>query len=228
MNLSKIIITVIASTAMCHGYSFVIQGIDSSAIENRFIEYQPFFVGDTLNGEVIKYYKSGQIMEKAYFIEGLRNGPCTIYNPNGTVNAELAYKQNQLDGLCKRYDKSGNIEREIIFTNGMFDGKFIIYNMGNKSIEANFKLGKIDGWFYDFYKNGVIHHKAFYRNGEIVSGEYSYHSDGILQYELISNKDKNRLITKVSYDKKGNRVKLQTINQLPLSYFLFGPSAHTE
>lgn len=180
---------------------------------------------DTLNGSVKRYHKNGMLLEDTYYLKGVKNGYSNIYYKNGKLCGAYMYKNGEFDGLCKQYDTKGRITKEVYFTNGAFDGKWVSYINGKKAVEATFSRGKIDGWYYDYYKNGAIHHKTFYNVGRIVTGESTYRKDGTLKRELISNKIANRLVMQVDYDRKGDAINRQRIDELPLAYYIFGKIA---
>jgi antitoxin component YwqK of YwqJK toxin-antitoxin module len=186
----------------------------------------PFAVGDTALREVTHYYKSGQLLERYWLRNGLLEGSRTVYHRNGRPNQEMGYRLGQLDGAFKRYNKRGQLEKQAAYANGSFHGAWAVYEHGAKRIEASFAHGKLNGWYYEYYRTGVVQVKCFYRAGGIVSGEQHYRADGTLAYEYISNKDHNRLVTKAIYDQAGHRQKLETVELMPLTFYLFGAQAH--
>ncbi|GAB3738480.1 hypothetical protein GCM10027594_18950 [Hymenobacter agri] len=180
---------------------------------------------DSLNGEIKRFYKSGKLKEVALYEKGLRNGITITYNPNGSLNYEATYKAGKLNGLYKHYDK-GLLVKQINYSDGFYNGEWIAYRKGHKTIEAQFAMGRLNGWYYDYYfKSGRIQRKAFYRDGGIVSGEFLYGEDGCLKYEMICNHSDttpNHLVMQVFYDKQGNTTGRKKIDQYPITKYLFG------
>jgi antitoxin component YwqK of YwqJK toxin-antitoxin module len=180
---------------------------------------------DTLTGQVTTRYPSGKLKEVAAYAKGVRHGVTSVYRPNGRLFYEARYQQGELDGLFRLYAK-GQLIREIGYAQGQYHGLWVAYRKGRKTIEAPFAHGRLDGWYYDYYyPSGRIQRKAFYRDGELVSGEYLYGKDGYLQYQLIKdgrNNPTNRLIEQVFYDKSGQVSRSMFINKFPITTHLFG------
>lgn len=59
------------------------------------------------DGEIITYYKNGQILEKKYYSNGVLNGMYQQYTEKGTLKIESSYLAGELSGLHKEYDETG-------------------------------------------------------------------------------------------------------------------------
>jgi antitoxin component YwqK of YwqJK toxin-antitoxin module len=92
----------------------------------------------------------------------------------------LAILFTNFDYFKKQYlvtfHKSGTISH--FNGSGKLNGEVDTYLNGNISRKANFKNGLFDGWTANYYPNGVIMNKYFYRNNIIDSIAFDYYNKG--------------------------------------------------
>ena len=96
------------------------------------------------DGEVIKYYNDGQLMQKAFYSNGKVNGKAFYYyNPSGKVQKEYNFKDSLQEGRNLEYYENGQVQNELSYKNGKLDGEQKGYD----------EKGNLIGTLY--YKDGV-------------------------------------------------------------------------
>ena len=117
------------------------------------------------NGESLKFYDTGEILEKAGWINGkqegnyillykngqpfmqckfsnnLRNGPCLSYYSNGKLEMEAEYKNNLRHGEWKFYDEDGKYLYSLLYNEGVILNPEVRDSIGNLNIQ-NMEKGK--------------------------------------------------------------------------------------
>ena len=145
------------------------------------------------------YYTSGNLKEVASFLNNKRDGNTIRYNPDGSLNNEFSFKE------------------------GMLDGETVYYSKGRKTIEAHFLAGKLDGWYYDFYRNGQINHKAFYERGELISRESKYTNKGKLKKSLIRVANSTSFLETHYGENEDEVTKSKIVRKSPAAYKILKP-----
>jgi len=92
-----------------------------------------------------EYYKTGEVEEENYFVNGKLEGKYTEYYKTGEVEEENYFVNGKLEGSHTEYYKSGQIEEEGTFKKGKLEGKYIHYD-----INGSIKKEEI------YYKNGEL------------------------------------------------------------------------
>jgi antitoxin component YwqK of YwqJK toxin-antitoxin module len=179
------------------------QGLIVVKNERGKIVEQSNFANDTLQGESIKYYKNGKVFIRCF------------------------YEKGQLDGDWFYYHKTGKLAIHSHFTKGVRDTFKSYYENGNERITAHFANGLIDGEMKTYYKTGKIESTVLYQKGGILSALRNYDKKGnliIMKFPIDTTRD--RFIGIDYLDSHGNVKKSQSINELPISYYLFGADVH--
>ena len=177
---------------------------------------------DTLPGEVRRYYKNGQLLERYRVVNGRLEGARVIYYPSGRVDREMTYRAGQPDGWFKAYDKKGRLEREISYVEGVLDGPWVFYDHGAKAIQAAFRNGKLEGRYAAFYPTGALHVQAQYRHGRLASKVSAYTKEGQLVNEEVPNTAGDRVVTVLTYDKDGRLKRSEAVDYAPSGTYLGG------
>ncbi|MCL2329051.1 MAG: tetratricopeptide repeat protein [Bacteroidetes bacterium] len=125
------------------------------------------------------YYKNGGKMAE-YIYDS--NGDLTARN-HYAMDGSFRYGYLHESGYVSGYtylDKAGNpVEKKLDKDKNTL---VAYYQNGNKSIEAGFNYGRLDGTCKTWHTNGAIHVEANYTNGE-YNGEYkSYAPNGTLTF----------------------------------------------
>jgi len=93
-----------------------------------------------LNGEKLVFYKTGQIAERASYVNGEIEGISYWYTEKGIVIKEFNYEGDVLNGWSKYYDNEGVIQAEGTYRNGKKHGIWKYYTNGKLSKETDFTI----------------------------------------------------------------------------------------
>lgn len=69
-------------------------------------------------GEVISYYKNGNVSEKACYLNGRLEGECFRYREDGFLKEHANYSQGKLSGICERFCEDDGSCRVIEYKDG--------------------------------------------------------------------------------------------------------------
>ncbi|MFN3940725.1 MAG: toxin-antitoxin system YwqK family antitoxin [Chitinophagales bacterium] len=69
--------------------------------------------------EVVRYYETGQVLEKGYIENGKLTGKWLRFDKQGAVIAEANYKKGMKHGVWRIYDESGNLCYELQYKNNV-------------------------------------------------------------------------------------------------------------
>ena len=97
-----------------------------------------------LEGERTVYYNTGDVAEKAQYLNGMLHGKSQWYSEDKLLLRESEYKEDQLNGITKNHDKKGLVTSE-----------------GN--YKANKKVG-----IWKYYKNGKITKEIDHTNQKVI------------------------------------------------------------
>jgi antitoxin component YwqK of YwqJK toxin-antitoxin module len=96
-------------------------------------------VNGTMNGEMIFYFPSGQVLEKGIYAFGAKDGEWTRYNETNIVTATANYKNGKKDGTWKIYSETGKLKIVMNYDNGEKTGIWSMYDeTGQLSSEKNY------------------------------------------------------------------------------------------
>ena len=92
------------------------------------------YVNDTLEGQVISYYKNGNVQAENVYVAGKLNGVSKQFDIKGSPIREISYKNNLIYGNCKYY-KEGILDTELYYKNGAINGPCKQYRKGILEME---------------------------------------------------------------------------------------------
>ena len=90
----------------------------------------------TLNGESIRYYADGVVLEKSSWAMGKQQGVYSRHFENGALNFEMVYTNDVPNGPIRHYYPNGALKMEGAYKNGLRDGKWITYSENGKDQKA--------------------------------------------------------------------------------------------
>ncbi|MCF6332248.1 MAG: hypothetical protein L3J11_03110 [Draconibacterium sp.] len=127
--------------------------------KNRKVAEEHYKLG-LKNGVSRKYYKTGELMELADWINGMQHGNYQIYFKTGKPYFQCKMSNNQRNGLCLVYFQDGKPEMEANYKNNLRHGEWKYYN-----------------------KQGELLYVLKYDNGEILNPEVR---DSIANQKLLN------------------------------------------
>jgi antitoxin component YwqK of YwqJK toxin-antitoxin module len=87
---------------------------------------------DTLNGQRVIFYVTGDTNIVETYRMGLFEGPYRMYYENGTLKQEGQYLNNELVGAWRAYHDNGQLKEEVLFENNEENGPFVEYHANGK------------------------------------------------------------------------------------------------
>jgi antitoxin component YwqK of YwqJK toxin-antitoxin module len=92
-----------------------------------------------MNGEMIFYFPSGEVMEKGLYAYGEKHGTWTRYNENKVITATANYKNGKKDGEWKMFSEEGKLKMVMHYDSGEKTGTWAMYDeTGKISSEKNY------------------------------------------------------------------------------------------
>lgn len=115
------------------------------------------FVNDTMNGEFIRFYDTGDTVTVAIMKDNLYHGPFREYFPGNKIMQSYQYVDNAMKGSFKEYYESGALKGELNFLDNKEDGPFVEYHEnGKKSFEGAYSKGKEIGELLKYDESGEL------------------------------------------------------------------------
>lgn len=116
-----------------------------------------YFVNDTMNGEFVRFYETGDTATVAMMKEGLYDGPFREYYKGNKIMQSYQYVDNKIKGSFKEYYESGALKGELNFLDNKEDGPFVEYHEnGKKSFEGTYNNGNETGELLKYDENGEL------------------------------------------------------------------------
>lgn len=115
------------------------------------------FVNDTMEGEFIRFYETGDTITVATMKNGLYHGPFREYYQGNKIMQSYQYVDNAMKGTFKEYYESGALKGELNFLDNKENGPFVEYHEnGKKSFEGTYSKGKETGELLKYDENGEL------------------------------------------------------------------------
>ena len=131
------------------------------------------------NGFYRFYYPSGKISSEGFLKERKPDGYWKTFYENGTLKSEGNRKNYELDSIWKFYSDSGRILLAINYSEGKKNGFRTTY-LKNEVIEEYFKNDIKDSITRNFYADGSLKYKVYFKNGREEGQGTEYSPDGTI------------------------------------------------
>ncbi len=140
-----------------------------------------------LDGEVVEYYKNGNVKYKGYYSQGKKNGKHISYSQEGKVIDERNYKDDfLLDSQGEHYSGEWHV---------LNDKKIVV-------IDENYENGKLNGFRKVFSEEGSPLLQEEYLNSVLINEALVFSDKGHkVQSALYSSK--GELLKIIKYDDNG-------------------------
>ena len=123
---------------------------------------QEYNASNPPDGWFRRYWENGNLRYEWYFKDGKPDGVSKSWWPNGDIKSKWNYKDGKLHGPVTGLYEDGSPR--------------VIYDRQVAGIR-DFKDGKRDGLWTDYYKSGQVWMKKTYESGKLISEEY-WNADG--------------------------------------------------
>ncbi|MBC7861653.1 MAG: tetratricopeptide repeat protein [Bacteroidia bacterium] len=151
------------------------------------------------------WYESGTIEHEWFYAEGTEEGVQKNYHPNGKLAREADYKKGKAEGFIKLYAEDGALIYQRKYENdrlteyayldktGKMTAPVILkdetanvvayYQTGQKSLEATYKNGVLEGKRTEYFSNGKLSKEEFYICGQEHGLQKYYFAGGQIKSE---------------------------------------------
>ncbi|MDT8412427.1 MAG: tetratricopeptide repeat protein [Vicingaceae bacterium] len=120
-------------------------------------------------GEIVAYYKNGQLSRKMTFKNGELLGAYEEFYNNGQLIELEKYKDTGREGEVISYYEDGKIKEKKNYHLGELHGNYEeFYPNGKLKIKSNYVDGEFYGWYYYFDSNGNQLNKNYYIANNIL------------------------------------------------------------
>ena len=108
------------------------QGLSQTANQIGQIIELAHYTADTLNGQRVIFYVTGDTNIVETYQMGLFDGPYRLYAEDGNLKQEGQYQDNELVGTWRSYHENGQLKEVVQFENNEENGPFIEYHANGK------------------------------------------------------------------------------------------------
>lgn len=131
------------------------------------------YLGGETNGEVVRYFKGGEIRSKGIEIDGLENGKWAWFYENGTPQTTGSYEYGVRTGEWKWFHENGKVETIINYVDGNIEGYYVsYYDNGKMEVEKTYRQDEQHGTNTYYDESGEIQMLRYYSDGRLLG--YSY------------------------------------------------------
>ena len=131
------------------------------------------------DGPHITYYDNGQIETIGQHKNGERVGQWKDFYPNGNLREEYSFTNDNKNKETKCYFKNGSLSFELSKIDGLYLQKKY-YESG----ELRFENQLENGYFKEYYKNGIIKTSSNYRDWQLHGKWIKYFQNGSVEWEV--------------------------------------------
>jgi len=164
---------------------------------------------------LIKWYKTGEKMEEAAFIDCKPMGNKRTWAKEGWLKYETVNEGNGRSMEVEMY-ASGEKKSAIPYKNGQQYGRVKRwYESGQKEEDVMMKNTRVHGSYRSWYSNGNKQ-REFFSINNVMSGEYrEWNKDGKLLFEIIELTEENKILVKKFWS--NGQLKMQGKSTMPSS-----------
>jgi len=125
-------------------------GTEKKYYQNGNISEISEWKNDVNDGLTIRYYESGEIMMRIFYMNGILDGEYNVYGTNENILIQGQFENNKRDGKWIYYKDNGHIKYELNYINGVAENQDEIERIEHEQIEL---LEKNKGKFQDPMEN---------------------------------------------------------------------------
>ena len=154
--------------------------------KSRVYEYKGQFKDDKPVGTFTYFYPSTKVKAVITHEETTGRSVAVFYHENGTVMSKGIYRNLKKDSIWLNFTPSGRLSTSETYKNDVLNGKKIVYfvpedvNDKSRIVSAvyNYENGKLQGEMIEYFVNGTIKCKGFYKDNKKEGIWESYHANG--------------------------------------------------
>lgn len=143
------------------------------------------------HGPVNRYYDSGQLKTEGFYRNNIKIGAWKKYYKNGQLSSAYTYtNKGLLTGIRKSYSKDGYLTSETnklkngsLITKGYYESGDLFYMYTKASSKGN-KWFVNNGFYKEYYKNGVLKIQSNYIEGDLDGVWNQFYKNGNKEWEV--------------------------------------------
>lgn len=123
------------------------------------------------HGEYTRTSPDGHLLESAYFVNDSLHGERVLYYATGDTQIVETYRNGYFEGPYRAYYANKQLELAGQYTANVMDGEWRRYYESGQLMEiVNFQENAENGPFQEFYENGKPKAEGFYKDGDNEHG----------------------------------------------------------
>lgn len=151
------------------------------------IRYVGQFKNDKPVGQFTYYFPNGAVRAIITHEENSKRSEAFFYYKDKTLAEVGIYQGEKKDSIWVHYSPYGELSYRQTYKNGEENGTKTIYYKSDVGSdpnshlilrEANFKDGRLDGPFVEYFPNGVVKARGQYKEGALDGVVMKYHPNG--------------------------------------------------
>lgn len=142
-------------------------------------------LGEIPDGNVKEFNESGQVIMEAVYRNNKLNGEMVRYTDTGEILSRETYEDGILHGDAHyyQYQSAGKAWSDCVYQNALLHGtRKVYYPSGVLQAAENFRHGKLTGERQTYYRNGNLESKEQYLDGKLTAERTLYFPEGGLWY----------------------------------------------
>lgn len=219
-------ITIIAITAFCFHLSLFSQVNETDGqgrkqgewmkyfANSKDVRYTGQFKNDRPIGKFTYYFPSGAVRSIISHDKNSNRAEAFFYYKNKKLAEYGIYLGEKKDSIWVHYTPEGELSYKQTYKDGKANGEKIIYYKSEVSNDpdkrlilrkANYKDGRLDGPFIEYFPDGVVKAKGEYKEGALDGKIVKYHPNGKkMMLERWKGREKHGWW--ITYDDSGKEV----------------------
>lgn len=181
--------------------------------------------GNMLDGEIVSYFKNGQIQERLFYSSGYQNGEHTVYYQNGNIKEHCPLTDGKRNGILSSFTEDGKVCKLTVYKDDTPSDFYIVTDMDGNYSKYDTRNGKAifeapaAEEIQTEYKNGVAW--PYYNKNGLILGASTSMAKDIGKYREIGifivnksmvNVELDPAQIEVSYIKKGKKGVLELMS----------------
>ena len=135
-----------------------------------------------LDGEILNYFKNGNISERMFYAQGIQEGEYTAYYENGNIKEHYTLASGKKNGIHSSFTEDGKVCRLSIYKDNAISGFYVVTDINGNYSKYDvqnetpiFEIPSTDEVQTE-YKNGVAW-PYYNKNGLIVGASISINNE---------------------------------------------------
>ncbi len=154
--------------------------------------YETYAIHGTQVQRAVKRHETGKVIEQGYLENGHRTGVWMSFNErDGKLKTLTSFVNGLKEGVYLQFNNREQIDIRALYAADELDGLYSEMQYGRLVKEMDYKKGKIDGLYKEYYGSGKLLKEIQFKDGLMHGYQRYYNEKGeiTVQYEF-SNGEK--------------------------------------